>query len=164
MKNLKAEKLFFNGGDTLGEGPYWDADRSLLYWFDIMDNELHCVNEHGAAHSVVRTEQKVHAIAIQSETRAVCTAHKHGLAWLDLQSGALEGIVNPEPNLPLNLLNDGRCDRAGRFWFASINKRHEPSGSLYSYSRDLGVVSHGSGLRASNGIATGPGDKTLYIA
>lgn len=40
-QTLKAEPLFFEGGDVLGEGPYWDAAAQRLLWTDIIDNEVH---------------------------------------------------------------------------------------------------------------------------
>ena len=148
----------------LGEGPYWSTDQSALYWLDIMDQELHRMDEFGRSHSSVRTSAKVHALAIVSKSRALCTAHAHGLAWLNLTTGALTPVVNPEPDLPTNLLNDARCDRNGRFWFGSISKKREPTGSLYSFTQRTGVVRHAGGLLASNGIVFSPDNRTLYLA
>jgi sugar lactone lactonase YvrE len=162
---LTAEPLFFDGGDVLGEGPYWDPERAALLWSDIMDSELHRVDAQGNGHAVTRTDRKVHAIARSAEQPwYLCTCHGYGLAWLNADNGKLVPLVNPEPDLPDNLLNDARCDPSGRFWFGSIHKRHDPSGSLYSFDANRKLIRHATGFGASNGIAFSPDGRYLYLA
>ncbi|WP_239591891.1 SMP-30/gluconolactonase/LRE family protein, partial [Stenotrophomonas maltophilia] len=43
-------------------------------------------------------------------------ALKTGFATIDLADGAVHTIVDPEPDQPTNILNDGKCDRRGRYW------------------------------------------------
>lgn len=159
------EPLFFADPDILGEGPYWEPARARLLWMDIMDNELHAIDADGAGHTVVRTQEKVHAIAAcAAPGRFLCTAHRHGLAWLDAEDGSLVPLLDPEPDAAGHLLNDARCDASGRFWFGSLHKRHEPTGALYSIDGDGHLVRQAEGFGASNGIAFSPDGRQLYFA
>ena len=46
-------------------------------------------------------------------------------AHTDPASGELDRIVDPEAGGAVNILNDGRCDRRGRFWVGSMSKTME---------------------------------------
>ncbi|MFL5195459.1 MAG: SMP-30/gluconolactonase/LRE family protein, partial [Microvirga sp.] len=43
-------------------------------------------------------------------------ALKGGFCAIDLMSAAVDKILDPEPDRPENVLNDGKCDRRGRYW------------------------------------------------
>jgi len=40
---------------------------------------------------------------------------RSGFAFIDLDTGAIEIAASPEKDKPGNHLNDGRCDKRGRF-------------------------------------------------
>jgi L-arabinonolactonase len=83
----------------------------------------------------------------------------------DLESAALTPLVAPEPDLPYNRLNDGRCDRQGRFWVGSMRDPPDPSaptGSLYCFDKSGQCTPMIGGLYVSNGLAFSPDGRTLY--
>jgi sugar lactone lactonase YvrE len=62
--------------------------------------------------------------------------------------------------------NDGRVDRAGRFWCGSMveSPSENVSGSLYSVDGSGAVRCHVRGVRISNSLCTSPDGKLLYFA
>ncbi len=61
-------------------------------------------------------------------------------------------------------MNDGKCDRKGRFWCGSRDPTDDnPGGSLYRLDPDLRCVKMDTGFIISNGMAFSPDDKTLIF-
>ena len=91
-------------------------------------------------------------------------AGRGGLAHYDPASGTLDRIVDPENGGAVNILNDGRCDRHGRFWVGSMTKTMErASGRLYRLERGhLDAVD--DGIWVANGVCWSPDDKRMYFA
>ena len=59
-------------------------------------------------------------------------ALKNGFGFIDRKYGVTRMIRIPEPHLPGNRFNDGKCDPAGRFWAGTMSHTDEPEkGSLY---------------------------------
>ena len=72
-------------------------------------------------------------------------------------------ISNPEPHLPGNRFNDGKCDPAGRFWAGTMSHTDEPEkGSLYLLDKDLSVTQKIENVSISNGLAWSPDQNTFY--
>jgi sugar lactone lactonase YvrE len=76
----------------------------------------------------------------------------------------VRAIVNPEPGLPGNRFNDGKCDPAGRFLAGSMDDTEiKASGSLYSLSPDGSVKTLLAGTHIANGLAWSPDYQTFYF-
>jgi L-arabinonolactonase len=92
-------------------------------------------------------------------------ALKNGFCAIDLASGAVHEIVDPEPDRPGNMLNDGKCDRRGRYWCGSRDGAlSAPTGRLFRLDPDLSCRAMDEGFIVSNGIAWSPDDRTMYFA
>jgi sugar lactone lactonase YvrE len=89
-----------------------------------------------------------------------------GLHAFDPATGNSKPLVDPEPDLPDNRLNDGRADRRGRFWVGSMTmaEKIEPVGGLYRIDADLTVTRLFGGVNIPNSIAFSADDRTLYFA
>ena len=62
-----------------------------------------------------------------------------------------------------NLFNDGKCDRAGNFWFGSKHEKDKkPTGSLYRLDKYGKVIKLLDGIMTSNGIGWSPDNATIY--
>jgi sugar lactone lactonase YvrE len=73
--------------------------------------------------------------------------------------------MNPEAHLPENRFNDGRCDRAGRFWAGTMcDARRDPTGSLYRFDADLACTKLRNAIIIPNGLAFSPDNRTMYFA
>ena len=74
------------------------------------------------------------AYAIAGQDRLIMAQH-HELAFLHLQTGKTISLIPIEADMTENRLNDGKCDRQGRFWFGSMCPGKN-QGSLYRYDPD----------------------------
>lgn len=152
--------------DQLGESPLWDAHEQALYWVDTRGRQVH--RWHTVGDGSVRswsTPTDVGSIALAGRGRLLL-ALSDGFATLDLATGgvtALAAVQHPKPPMRLN---DGRCDREGRFVCGSmVLQRHDPEGSLYRLEHD-GRVSTliDGGIAVANATCFSPDGRTLYFA
>jgi L-arabinonolactonase len=149
----------------LGECPVWCRRTSSLYWIDIEAPSLNRFDPATGRNRVWMLPEPIGSFALCPDPSTMLVALKSGLCRFDLESAALTPLVAPEPDLPDNRLNDGRCDRQGRFWVGSMRDPPDPSvptGSLYRFDgRDRWTPMVG-GLHVSNGLAFSPDGRTLY--
>jgi sugar lactone lactonase YvrE len=149
---------------TLGEGPLWDVEQQLLYWVDSADGRVFRSTADGAEIRAWDVGQKVGSLALTRAGDGALVALQGGLFRLDFATGDLTALVDPEPNLPNNRLNDGKVDRAGRFLFGSMDTLEESaSGRLYSYATDGNLAVLEEGIVCSNGPCFSPDGQTLYF-
>ncbi len=137
----------------LGEVPTWDPIRQRLFWVDIFDGRLFSCDEHGGNLRAWETFQKVGSYALRENHNGAIVALEDGLHTLDFETGDLEFIANPEPNMPFNRLNDGAVDRQGRYVFGSMNRDEaEKTGKLYRLNHNLEIEVLETDINTSNGV------------
>lgn len=147
---------------TLGEGPCWDSEKKLLYWVDIMEKKVHIHDPRTGRNRAMNVGQHVGA-AVLRKSGGMILATQQGFHALDLESGQLTPMVDPESHLEHNRFNDGKCDAAGRFWAGTMGFTVSgPVGSLYSLETDGTVRAHLHDISCSNGIAWSPDNRTMY--
>jgi len=147
----------------LGEGPVWDKDHQLIYWVDILGQEIHQFSPASGEHEVYKQDQMVGAIAL-TESGGMVAALATGFALLDLKKGTRDILSMPEKQLPNNRFNDGKCDPAGRFWAGTMDISDLPyAGSLYVLGADGQSEKKISGVSCSNGLAWSLDHKTMYF-
>lgn len=147
----------------LGEGPVWDPLEECLYWIDIKRPALYRYEPRRGQTGVWLLPRPVGCATPAADGR-ILLADADGFAWLDPADGRLTRIADPEPEHPENRFNDGKVDRAGRFWAGTLYE-HEirEAGSLYRLNRDLTITRWVSGLTCPNGIGWSPDNRTLYF-
>ena len=146
----------------LGEGPVWDVRDNALYWVDIKAPSLHRYVPASGAKQTWPMPEPIGCVAPRRRGGFVA-ALKSGFAFLDPDHGRLEPIENPEPHLPDNRFNDGKCDAQGRFWAGSMDDRErEKTGWLYRLNPDLSWQRMDGGYICTNGPAFSPDGKTAY--
>jgi L-arabinonolactonase len=162
MKNKEVEVV----GDVVsrhGEGPVWSADEQKLYWTDIESRLLWQLDPATGRTRSWKTKQKVCSFAFR-ERGGLLVAFESGLSFFDLDTGALEWIMDVEPDKPTTRLNDGRCDRQGRF----IVGGYEPGGrsltAAYRLDPDLSLHELFGGLASANSTCFSPDGRTMYFA
>lgn len=147
----------------LGEGPIWDARRQALYWVDIPAGKVHIFDPATGRDRSLDVGQPVGTI-VPRRSGGAMVALRDGFAALDLETGALTMIADPEADQPLNRFNDGKCDPAGRFWAGTMRQAEDRAGkgSLYRLDPDLSVHKMWSNVTVSNGIAWSLDARTMY--
>jgi sugar lactone lactonase YvrE len=155
-----------------GEGPAWDADRQELLWVDITAGQVRraTVGEDGTLTEVAVDE-------VGGTVGLVVPAAGGG--WL---LGAGPGVTHltadGEPRVLLRFpgeggsedsggtrMNDGGCDRAGRFFVGSMAfDERAGAGTLYRVDLDGTATVVRDQLTISNGMGWSPDDRTVYLA
>lgn len=151
--------------DLLGECPVWDRRTDVLYTIDI---DGRCINRFDPSIGERRTRRlsgRPGSMALTHDTDRLLVAVEDSLVFLEWSTGATEDWLHLETGGPANRLNDGRCDRQGRFWVGSMHEdasessgvlhRVDPDGTSGEYRRAIGV---------SNGLAFSPDGRTMYFA
>jgi sugar lactone lactonase YvrE len=146
----------------LAECPVWDSTHKLLYWVDIYNHRVNQFNSVTEQNIFFDVGDVVGSVALAGANRLII-ALRHGLAFLDTQSGEVTPIIQVEADMPDNRLNDGKCDPQGRFWFGSMCPG-KTQGSLYRYDPDGSLHLMETGLTISNGLGWSPDQKTFYLA
>ena len=150
---------------TLGEGPVWDQEQQRLYWIDSFDGRVLRCTDDGRELRAWDVGQKIGSMALRHGGDAAIVALQSGLFNLDLASGELELIIDPEPGRPNNRLNDGKVDRQGRFIFGSMDTLEEQAcAKLYRLDPDMSLHTLDEGIIVSNGPCWSPDGETFYFA
>ncbi|MGB0386295.1 MAG: SMP-30/gluconolactonase/LRE family protein [Ardenticatenaceae bacterium] len=154
----------FRTKDILGEGPVWSIEEQALYWVDIERPALQRWNPATGEHKVWQMPSQIGSYALREGGEAV-VALRTGLAWLDLGSGDVTPIVDPEADMVHNRFNDGACDRQGRFWAGTMHLTgNDPSGSLYRFDPDGTLTKMRTPVWVSNGLGWSPDNRIMYYA
>ncbi|MDR6641638.1 MULTISPECIES: SMP-30/gluconolactonase/LRE family protein [unclassified Luteibacter] len=150
---------------TLGEGPQWDVEQQRLYWVDSMDGRILRCTAEGSELRGWEVGQKIGSMALRKHGDHALVAMENGIHDLDLGNGDLQLIVDPEPGMTNNRLNDGKVDRHGRFLVGSMDMQEEKgSGKLFRLDPDLSLHVLEEDIICSNGPCWSPDGKTFYFA
>lgn len=160
---IQAECVVENG-DRLGEVPLWSARDACLYWIDVRRPALQSYDP--VSHHVERFElPEVVGSFCERQSGGMLLALKSGLHTFDLVTREITPWLQLEPNLPNNRLNDGKCDRQGRFWVGSMNDGDRlPTGSLYRVDGNKKNAALLSGITIPNSLAWSPDGRLMYFA
>ncbi len=175
---ISAPELLLDARADLGEGPAWAAGLGRLYWVDIRLGHLHVFDPQDKTDLQFDVGEPV-GCAAPRRSGGVVLGLRSGFALLDSlnlsrqvpENGSApapevepQRLLNPEPHLPGNRFNDGKCDPAGRFLAGSMdNAEEKAAGSLYSLAPDGHVKTLITGVRISNGLAWSPDHNTFYF-
>ncbi|MER8631194.1 SMP-30/gluconolactonase/LRE family protein [Mesorhizobium opportunistum] len=150
---------------TLGEGPLWDVEQERLYWIDSFDGRVFRATADGREIRSWDVPMKIGSMALRKDGGGAVVSLQRGFHLLDFATGEVTLIHDPEPDKPMNRLNDGKVDRRGRFFAGSMDTMEEgPSGGLYRLDPDFSVTRIDSGIICSNGPCWSPDDRTFYFA
>jgi sugar lactone lactonase YvrE len=156
-------ELALDARAELGEGPSWDPATRHLIWVDITAELVHRFDPASGEDQRFEAGQPVGAAVPTSDGR-LTLAVSDGFAFLDPATGALERIADVEVDLEDTMMNDGKCDPAGRLWAGTKDaKGSRPLGSLYQLGVDRRPERILTGLTVSNGLGWSPDRTTMYF-
>lgn len=148
----------------LGEGPLWDPEAERLYFIDSLGKRVFRCTADGGEMRAWTVPSEIGSMALRQAGGAI-VALRDGFHALDLETGELTHIIDPEPERASNRMNDGKVDRQGRFVCGSMDTGEEaPTGSLWRFDEDHQLTELDSGIICSNGPCWSPDGKTLYFA
>ncbi|MFO1302412.1 MAG: SMP-30/gluconolactonase/LRE family protein [Burkholderiales bacterium] len=163
MSAANAVECVVDGRNTLGESVIWHPVEQVLYWVDVRAPALYRLERNGSVTTIPLPG--LAGAVVPRRAGGLAIALQDGFYTLDTRTGTATRIVDPEPDKPENRINDGRCDRAGRFWAGTMHVTlREPRGSLYRLDVDHTVDRIRSGITVPNSICFSPDDRTMYLA
>ena len=155
---MLAERVRPGHRDRVGESPLWDAARRALWWVDIEACAIRRLSLAGGALQSWTLPERVACVALHAdgglvaalETRVVhATLHDDGTVALATLAPARHERADMR-------FNDGRCDRAGRFWVGSMVRdmgANVAAGRLYRLDAHGFPAVHIDKLYTPNGLA-----------
>jgi L-arabinonolactonase len=157
-------RLFVDAQARLGECPLWCDRTNSLWWTDI---ESRSISRRGADGEVKHWSlpEKVGSFALCADDARLLLGLASGIALFDPSNGRMSELVPLNAGDPEIRINDGRCDRQGRFVFGLFNKAAAPVGHFYRVSGDLRIERlplPPAGV--GNSIAFSPDGTTMYYA
>jgi sugar lactone lactonase YvrE len=167
---MQAE-LIVDARNAVGECPVWVPEENALYWVDIPAGGL----QRWSA-------ETGHVHAWRAPQMLACIARHRDGGWVaGMESGFFHLHPHNDGSLDSNLLapvehartdmrlNDGRCDRQGRFWAGSMVLNmgaNAADGMLYRYSAGQRgpLEAQLSGFIVPNGLGFSPDGRTMYLS
>jgi sugar lactone lactonase YvrE len=145
----------------LGESACWDPATGLLYWIDAPAGLVHRLDGSGE-HASWKVGQSV-GVVVPRAAGGLAVGAGDGFFALDPATGTVTRLATAEPDKPGNKMNDGACDRAGRFYAGTMAADESPGqGALYRLDPDHGVTQLLTGVGISNGIGWSPDEALMY--
>ena len=125
-------------GNQVGEVPVWCDRTNRLWWMDVRRPRLQSYDPETGEHEVYLTGGRALGSYAIREQGGMILAQDDGIYAFNPGEGEREKLFHPEEDLPDNRLNDGRCDRRGRFWLGSMNdKVRQDDGNFWRVNPDL---------------------------
>ena len=153
----------------LGEGPVWDVEEACLYWLDgtgrrVGNPSIWRLDPRSGDTRDWSLDHDVGALALRRGGGAVL-ALDDGFYFFEFAGSRLDLISRVDAGEPRSRLNDGKCDRRGRFFAGGMDDREELKiCGLWRLDADLSVTKVDEGIICTNGPCWSPDDKTFYLA
>ncbi|MBF0277493.1 MAG: SMP-30/gluconolactonase/LRE family protein [SAR324 cluster bacterium] len=162
MTNSVSAELIYQNYAVIGEGSLWDPENERLYWVDIMRNQVYAFDPKNNSNLGYDVKENVGTVVLR-EKGGLMLALKNGFASLDLETGEVEKIADPESDIPNNRFNDGKCDPQGRFWAGTMAyDSKKGAGSLYCLETDHSVSLKIKNVTISNGLIWNQSQTVFY--
>ncbi|QVW26338.1 SMP-30/gluconolactonase/LRE family protein [Pseudomonas hormoni] len=167
---MQAE-LIVDARNGVGESPVWVSEENALYWVDIPAGGLQRWSAE-TGHVEAWTAPEMLACIVRSPDGSWVAGMESGFFRLhthndgSLDSELLAHVDHARTDMRLN---DGRCDRQGRFWASSMVLNmgaNAADGALYRYSAGQRgpLDAQLGGFIVPNGLGFSPDGRTMYLS
>lgn len=162
MPPVIAAELLVDAHAEIAEGPLWDPFEQTLLWAECLAGVVHRLDPATGADVTYEVGQLVGSVS-WTRSGALVVAMRGGFALLDRGSTAPRLVAAVEGEGVETWMNDGACDRAGRFWAGTASRsRSTRSAALYRLDPNHSAHQVVGGIGLSNGIGWSPDDRRLY--
>jgi L-arabinonolactonase len=124
-----------DAANMLGECVLWCDRTGRVLWTDILNATLWTLDHATGATRAWPMPEKLASFALTDDDDVLLLGLASGLAWYRFSSGEVTRIASVEAHLPTTRLNDGRCDRQGRFVFGTVNQNGNPRDPIAGFYR-----------------------------
>lgn len=159
---MSIAELVVSDRAVLGEGPVWHPAEQALYWLDIKGRTINRFDPATARRSSWTVPFRIASLAPRARGGFVAGSDR-GFVAIDAAFTTFDTLCDPEAALPSNRFNDGKVDRAGRFWAGTMDDtEQQASGSLYRLDAEGTCVRVDGGYRVTNGPAFSLDGRIMY--
>lgn len=152
------------------ETPIWDARVGCLYWTDLFSGDVHSFDPASKADKVWKTNRMIGSAIPCTDPKKLLCSIEGGLHLLDLESGELTFLADPEHGNSANRYNDTRVDAAGRVFMSSVSKLYgtpdyQPSmkGGFYMVDVDGSVKTIEADINQYNAIVWNKDNTKMFV-
>ena len=159
-------ELIVDAQNALGECILWCERTQSLLWTDILGRKLwrHRPSSGGTQHWDM--PERLASFALTGSEGRLLLGLESRIAWFDFASGDILTIVEVESEVEGTRVNDGRCDRQGRFVFGTMNEAigRAPIGRFYRLGHTLQLEELPlAPVAIANSICFSPDGGTMYF-
>lgn len=131
--------LMVDGQHSLGECILWCDKSNSVYWTDIHAATLWNLHPESGRLRHWPMPERLACFAFTHDSRYLLLGLASRLAYFDLELEVVTTICTVEADVSETRLNDGRCDRQGRFVFGTLNEDpgRAPIGRFYRLNTDM---------------------------
>lgn len=155
--------------DQVGESPVWSVAEQALWWVNIDGRQLRRFDWSSREVTSWPTAEMTGCIALHADgglVAAMETGIFHVRPQTDgtLASTRLADVAHAQAGMRFN---DGRTDRAGRFWAGTMVRDMSlasAAGALYRFTGAGLSAPVLKGLITPNGLAFSPDNRTMYLS
>jgi L-arabinonolactonase len=159
-------ELLVDARNFLGECPLWCDRSGRLFWTNIEGQRLHSCAADGGAAQEWSMPERLACFALTADADVLLLGLASRLAFFNLRSGAVTPLLAVEAALPMTRINDGRCDRQGRFVFGTLDERpcRDAIGGFYRLNHNLTLERLAlPPVAISNSICFSPDGAAMYF-
>lgn len=117
---MTAAALILPAADIVGESLVWDDRRRRLAWVDIIGRRVHLFDPATGEHAVHPMPFRPTSLTLTESGDALICSERHICRWD--WAGAPVPVVEVEPDLPMNRLNEGAAGPDGALWLGSMHQ------------------------------------------
>ena len=163
MPQNQIAELLVDSKCILAEGIQWNEIENRLYWCDIHDAKLWSSDEDGGNITILDLPDRIGSFAFDKDGNLLI-AFVDGLYKMKAGTTDRELIEKIDENNPVTRLNDGRCDRQGRFVVGGMDEENfQPLSQVFQYDGHI-VKTLITNVSCSNAICFSPDGKSMYFA
>lgn len=159
--------LVHRAPDRLGEGPQWNVAQQCLYWVDAFAPAIRRLDPADGTVRSFALQDDIGSFVFCADGSLI-GATRAGFQHIHLRDdGGTDCTVIADPLARDRrlLLNDGKCDRRGRYWCASLHSDFiGRQGELFRLGTEMVVTRMDGDFIVGNGIAFSPDDSRMYLA
>lgn len=151
----------------LAEGPIWDTRRRSTSWVDQLAGRVNQVGIDGRVGPSLELGGRIGAAVPTLDGSGFVLATSSGFAYCD-HAGHLRILADIGMPDPRRMMNDGKCDAAGRFWAGTFGVDAsgfaiEGAGALFRLAQGTEVSVARTGVTLANGMDWSPDGRTFYF-
>jgi sugar lactone lactonase YvrE len=160
-------KCEYDAKSLIGEEPVWVPEDDSLFWIDQYAPSFNRLSRRSGKVQTWPLPEHVGTYGLRPDLSGAVVAMESGIYDMRFTDGQITRRYDAPFDHEVWHFNDGRCDRAGRFWSGTIStdlvNLPQTGGAFYRLDQ-RGLVAALPDVKVANGLAWSPDSKTMYIA